>query len=126
MKILTNLDNVIVASGDIEFGIFDEDFKKWKIQQGESLFYLIDCNFTCVEVSDFPDGILEHKYCYTDENGFYPNPNYVEPYDIEAVVKRLTIENETLKTTIINLETSTVEADLETDLRLSILELGLI
>lgn len=125
MKILTNLDNVIIASGDIEFGIFDEDFKKWKIQQGESLFYLIDCNFICVEVSDFPDGILEHKYCYTEEKGFYPNPNYVEPYDIETEVKRLTTENEELKTTVTNLENNALDSELEVDYRLSMLELGL-
>lgn len=125
MKILTNLDNVIIATGDIEFGIFDEDFKKWKIQQGESLFYLIDCNFICVEVSDFPDGILEHKYCYTEEKGFYLNPDYVEPYDIDAEVKKLTEENKTLKTTVSNLESKAVEAEIETDYRLSMLELGL-
>jgi len=97
MKILTNLDNVIVASGDIEFGIFDEDFKKWKIQQGESLFYLIDCKFTCVDVSDYPEGILEHKFCYTEEKGFYINENYSEPINAEDEMKRLIQENIDLK-----------------------------
>lgn len=97
MKLLIDSNNIIIAKGDIEFGIFDEDFNKWKIQQGESLFYLIDCNFTCVEVSDFPNGILEHKYCYTEEKGFYANPNYSEPINTEEEVKRLTKENLDLK-----------------------------
>ena len=31
------------------------------------------------EVSEVVEGVEIHKYCYTEEDGFYPNPNYVEP-----------------------------------------------
>lgn len=97
MKILIDSDNVIIAKGDIEFGIFDEDIKKWKIQQGESFFYLINYNFTCIDIFDAPMDILEYKYCYTSEKGLYLNENYNEPIDPEEEVRRLARENIDLK-----------------------------
>lgn len=30
-------------------------------------------------LNEVPDYIELYKYCYTDENGFYENPNYEEP-----------------------------------------------
>ena len=49
-------------------------------------------HFAVNEVAEVPDGIEEHKYCYTQENGFYKNPNYTEPnpYGIpDEVVNRI-------------------------------------
>lgn len=31
------------------------------------------------EVETIPEGIVPEQYCYTPEEGFYPNPNYREP-----------------------------------------------
>lgn len=31
------------------------------------------------EVETIPEGIVSEQYCYTPEEGFYPNPNYREP-----------------------------------------------
>lgn len=31
------------------------------------------------EVESIPDGVTEGKYCYTKEDGFYLNPEWVEP-----------------------------------------------
>lgn len=31
------------------------------------------------EVETIPDNLEPYKYCYTEEKGFYPNPNWVEP-----------------------------------------------
>lgn len=31
------------------------------------------------EVAEIPEGVEVEKYCYTEANGFYENPNYVEP-----------------------------------------------
>ena len=30
------------------------------------------------EVEALPENMTANKYCYTPENGFYKNPNYVE------------------------------------------------
>ena len=32
-----------------------------------------------VEVETVPDGVVASKYCYSDTDGFYENPNWVEP-----------------------------------------------
>ena len=41
------------------------------------------------EVEDVAEGICERKYCYTEEQGFYKNPNYrePEPTETEKIVK---------------------------------------
>ena len=31
------------------------------------------------EVSEVPSEVIPEKYCYTEADGFYINPNYVEP-----------------------------------------------
>lgn len=31
------------------------------------------------EVEEIPEGVEAEKYCYTENEGFYKNPNYVEP-----------------------------------------------
>ena len=31
------------------------------------------------EVESVPDEVIPEKYCYTEADGFYLNPNYVEP-----------------------------------------------
>ena len=127
MNILTNEKNIVIAKGTIDYGIFDEPFEKWRVINDDITFYVLGDNCTVYEIADnitIPND-CEYKYCYTEKDGFYLNPDYVEPYDIETEVKRLTKENETLKTTLSNLENSTVEGEIETDFRLSMLELGL-
>lgn len=105
MKILINSENIIIATGEIvEFGIFDEEFKKWKIQTEENFFYLIDYKFKSVEVTDKPNDTLEYKYSYTTDKGFYLNPNYVEPINEEEEVKRLKQENSNLKAQLDNVQ----------------------
>lgn len=127
MKLLLDKENIIFIGDVIEYGIYDEPIKKWKIEYNGMIWYAIDNDFIVADVGEetLPNGVDEGRYCYNEKDGFYLNPNYVEPYDIESEVKRLTKENETLKTTVSNLENSTVEGEIETDLRLSMLELGL-
>lgn len=31
------------------------------------------------EVAEIPEEVCTEKYCYTEEKGFYENPNYQEP-----------------------------------------------
>ena len=33
-----------------------------------------------------PEGVEQGKYCYTESEGFYKNPNYVEPVDLNKEV----------------------------------------
>lgn len=119
-------DVYILASGDnIEFGVYDEPTEKWKVTKGECSFYVLSDTCKVYEVENVPNDVDSGKYCYNETDGFYPNPDYVEPFDIDAEVKRLKTENEELKTTVSNLENNTVESEIETDFRLSMLELGL-
>lgn len=32
-----------------------------------------------IEVSEIPSEVIEEKYCYTETDGFYTNPNWEEP-----------------------------------------------
>lgn len=41
------------------------------------------------EVDTVDEGICEQKYCYTEADGFYVNPNYVEPVDEKAEMEQL-------------------------------------
>ncbi|MCI8519731.1 MAG: hypothetical protein HFJ51_06860 [Clostridia bacterium] len=41
------------------------------------------------EVAEVPDEVIEQKYCYTTEKGFYLNKNYIEPYDSNAEIEAL-------------------------------------
>lgn len=38
--------------------------------------YLVSHTYENVEI---PEGVVENKYCYTTEKGFYKNPNWQEP-----------------------------------------------
>lgn len=127
MFILVDKNNIVLYKGStIEFGIYDEPFEKWYIELDDFRMYAIDDGFKRYDVVEFPSDFCSDKYCYTEKDGFYLNPDYVEPYDIETEVKLLTAENEELKTTISSLENSAVESEIETDFRLSMLELGLV
>lgn len=53
------------------------------------------------EIQEIPENVEVHKYCYTEENGFYENENYVEPK------KEVTIEE--LQEQITDLQLALVE-----------------
>lgn len=97
MKILTNKNNVIEHIGDcIEFGIFDEpDIQKWKVD--EHLF-ILHSGQECYEADNVSNEICTYKYCYTPEQGFYLNPNWIEPpIPAEQRLDELEKENEMLR-----------------------------
>lgn len=56
--------------------------------------------FDVIEVSNIPVGVELYKWCYTESDGFYPNPNYREPsaYDlapqevVDAIIDEYTNE----------------------------------
>lgn len=41
------------------------------------------------EVAEIPEGVCTEKYCYTEADGFYVNPNYIEPVDKKAEMEQL-------------------------------------
>lgn len=41
------------------------------------------------EVEEIPEGVTVEKYCYTEGEGFYKNPNYQEYISIEDRVSAL-------------------------------------
>ena len=48
--------------------------------------YLVKHTYSNVEV---PEGIEESKYCYTEEQGFYKNPDWKEYYTEEQRISAL-------------------------------------
>ncbi len=108
MKILVDINNQVLFSGEtIEFGIFDEPMlEKWAIMDGKNdiLFYVIDDSYSLTEVLSIPDDLQQNKYCYTVEKGFYVNPTYSEPINIETEVIKLQQENAELKAKLDNIQ----------------------
>lgn len=42
-----------------------------------------------IEVQEIPENVVENKYCYTEEKGFYKNENYQEYYTNEERISAL-------------------------------------
>ena len=79
MKVLLSTKNEVLFIGeDIQFGEWENEVgvEKWKITDE---LYAIDNGYVCKEVTDIPEEVEPHKYCYTENDGFYLNPDYVEP-----------------------------------------------
>ena len=94
MYILIDNDNICRFNGEIiEYGIFDEPLNKWKVTKNESIYDVLGDYYKKVEVDSLPDEYKDVKYCYTEEDGFYLNPNYSEPINVESEVIKLTQEN---------------------------------
>jgi len=41
------------------------------------------------EVKEVPAEVVAEKYCYTEEKGFYPNENYIEPINPQSEIEDL-------------------------------------
>lgn len=85
-----------------------------------NMYMLINTSDSLIEMDSISEGIVPYKYCYTSGDGFYENPDYVEPpKPVEVRVSEL----ETSTTTHEELQ---IETELEIDYRLSMIELGLV
>ena len=95
MRILCDNKNVILfISEALIFGRFEGE-SKWKINDN---LYAIDNNYTCYADLTIPDEVIPYKYCYSNEIGFYLNPNWVEPpKPTEEILSELQNENAILK-----------------------------
>lgn len=91
MFILTN-ENVAFISGEtIELGRWENDSTQdtYKITNGDNTQYAVVANFELHEVESLPEDFEANKYCYTEADGFYANPDYIEPSEENVLEERL-------------------------------------
>ena len=83
--VLTNKENEIIEiSNTYEL---DEEHRNINVDN-HAIAYAPDEKINVFEVEEIPENIEVAKYCYTEENGFYVNENYVESEEpIEARLK---------------------------------------
>ena len=58
---------------------------------------------------EVPDEVMEAKYCYTPEKGFYENKNYVEPYNGKEEIEKLKAKKAELEEQITEIQLAMVE-----------------
>lgn len=86
MYLLTNHKNVITHISET---LGEQEISKNVLVDGGS-FAIPRLHIKEIyEVAEVPDEVVEQKYCYTAEKGFYLNKNYVEPYNANAEIEAL-------------------------------------
>lgn len=75
MFIITNKKKSIVVDTGNEVTYWDNGYPV--IVEKDVAFVKEDVNV--FEVNELPEDFKQGKYCYTEEKGFYVNPDYVEP-----------------------------------------------
>lgn len=85
MQILTNNNVVFIAGETIEKGTWVNDASRetYRIKNGDNYQYAVIADFGLYEVESLPEDFESNKYCYTETEGFYLNPNYEEPVSSE-------------------------------------------
>lgn len=81
MIILTGYGHTIAMTGDTaEVGRWENDptMDTYRIKNGETYQYAV-LAFELHEVESLPEDFVPNKYCYTEAEGFYINPDYAEP-----------------------------------------------
>lgn len=81
MYILTN-NKVAFAQGEIiEKGRWENDpsMDTYRIKNGDDFQYAVIADFGLHEVKELPEDFEPNKYCYTEAEGFYLNPDFEEP-----------------------------------------------
>ena len=75
MFIITNKEKSIVVDTGNEVTYWDNGYPV--IVEKDVAFVKEDVNV--FEITELPEDFKQGKYCYTEEKGFYINPDYVEP-----------------------------------------------
>ena len=85
MQILTNNNVVFIAGETIEKGTWVNDASRetYRIKNGDNYQYAVIADFGLYEVEVLPEDFEPNKYCYTETDGFYLNPDYEEPVSPE-------------------------------------------
>lgn len=81
MFILTNNKVAFITGETIEKGRWENDpsMDTYRIKNGEEYQYAVIADFGLHEVEELPMDFEPNKYCYTEEEGFYENPEWVDP-----------------------------------------------
>lgn len=96
MKYILTSNNVVIIWGDkVESGRWenDETMDTYRITQNGTYLYAVIPGFEVKEVDSLPEDFQEIKYCYTDEKGFYLNPDWSDeaPTSESTTEERLTV-----------------------------------
>lgn len=80
MDLLISGVAIVEVAHKITFGIYDEPFEKWKLEdeEGNLMYYAIDNGYTLVENVEHPDDYIDGKYYY--ENGEFVLNEEWQPY----------------------------------------------
>lgn len=85
MQILTNNKAVFISGETIEKGTWENDPSRetYRIKNGGNYQYAVIADFGLYGVEVLPKDFEPNKYCYTEIDGFYLNPDYEEPVSPE-------------------------------------------
>lgn len=93
MKILVNTNNEVIFKSEMMDEVIEDGQKYWYYNENSRIF---DMGYSYFEVESVPEHF--QKYCYTVEEGFYLNPNWIEPpKSNEELILELQKENASLK-----------------------------
>lgn len=83
MQILTNNNVAFIKGETIERGRWENDpvAETYRIKDGENYQYAVIADFGLHEVESVPEDFEPNKYCYSETDGFFLNPDYKEPTD---------------------------------------------
>lgn len=93
--ITTKEENIVIAFGEL----IDYLDNGYPMLVNENIAFPIDY-VNVYEIEEFPEEIIDGKYCYTSEKGFYDNPNWIDPdpgnvYGINDIVYHQIIDDYT-------------------------------
>ena len=79
MQILTDNNVVFICGSLIEKGrwVNDPSMDTYRITTESGYQYCVIADFKIYDVDSIPSDYEPNKFCYTEEQGFYPNPEYV-------------------------------------------------
>lgn len=94
MQMLVKGNDIMDIAARISYGIYDEDFNKWRLadENDNLIYYYIDDNFTLVENVEIPDDYVPGKYLYVD-GSLILNDDYVEYKTTEERLAELEEQN---------------------------------
>lgn len=97
MKVITNSENIVYTlANDVDLVAYDEESQGFRVTKDKTtangyLVYETNTVYppdSIVSTCEYPlpDGINENpaRYCFTEKDGFYKNPNWVRPKRQEA------------------------------------------
>ena len=117
MQLLTKGENIIGFGDSITYGIFDEDFPKWKVLLNNVITYHIDMEkeYKVIDnIDNMPKDYRRGKYFFVDGK-FILNPNW-KPF-LTQEQRLLNAEN-----SIITIEDAMCETEVYSDERISAIE----